>query len=280
MSPTLSPLPLTPANTAPSHYRHEGYCFFPDVLPKAEMDAVRVELDRAIAELPKKQRVMKDGVEKEVDARPEYMTEPHAKNPFWLGLCRHPKVLECVQAVLGPDLVLIMSHLIVKRAEDGLPVAWHQDNTYWPSVHGIDVGTVWMAIDDTDRENGCMQVIPCTHSGYPDMEKILTDGKDLLGLSVKVTDEMKAAAVALEMRAGSLSIHDSFVLHGSDANTSGRRRAAYTMRYANPKTVTVDTAKHWVPVYLVSGEGGANSAQFVDIRAGQPLSKSGAGAES
>jgi ectoine hydroxylase-related dioxygenase (phytanoyl-CoA dioxygenase family) len=112
------------------------------------------------------------------------------------------------------------------------------------------------------------------------MEKILTDGKDLLGLSVKVTDEMKAAAVALEMRAGSLSIHDSFVLHGSDANTSGRRRAAYTMRYANPKTVTVDTAKHWVPVYLVSGEGGANSAQFVDIRAGQPLSKSGAGAES
>ena len=183
---------------------------------------------------------MKDGVEQEVAARPEYMTEPHAKDAFWLELCRHPRVLDCVQSVLGPDLVLIMSHLIVKRAEDGLPVAWHQDNTYWPSVHGTDVGTVWMAIDDTDRANGCMQVIPCTHAGYPDMEKILTDGKDLLGLSVEVTDEMKAAAVALEMSAGSLSIHDSFILHGSEANTSGRRRAAYTMRYANPKTVKVD----------------------------------------
>jgi len=173
---------------------------------------------RAIARLPNKQRVMKDGIEQEVAARPEYMTEPHAKDNFWLGLCRHPKVLDCVQSVLGPDLILIMSHLIVKRAEDGLPVAWHQDNTYWPSVHGNDVGTVWMAIDDTGRDNGCMQVIPCTHAGYPDMEKIQTDGKDLLGLTVRVTEGMKAGAVALEMHAGSLSIHDSFILHGSEAN--------------------------------------------------------------
>lgn len=262
---------LHSTNTEPTRYPHEGYCFFRDVLPASAVNATRVELDRAIANLPKKQLVMKDGVEQEVDARPEYMTEPHTKNAFWLDLCRHPKVLDCVQSVLGPDLVLIMSHLIVKRAEDGLPVAWHQDNTYWPSVHGTDVGTVWMAIDDTDRGNGCMQVIPCTHEGYPDMEKIQTDGKDMLGLTVQVTDEMKADAIALEMRGGSLSIHDSFVLHGSDANTSGRRRAAYTMRYANPKTVNVDAAKHWVPVYLVRGEGGANAAQFVDLRPGRPL---------
>ncbi len=268
---TAIPLSVPSVNTAPDRYPHEGYCFFPNAVPASDIDAMRVEVDRAIASLPTKQSVMKDGVEQEVDARPEYMTEPHTKNAFWLNVCRHPKVLECVQSVLGPDLVLIMSHLIVKRAEDGLPVAWHQDNTYWPSVQGTDVGTVWMAIDNTDRENGCMQVIPCTHEGYPDMEKILTDGKDLLGLSVQVTNEMKAAAVALEMHAGSLSIHDSFVLHGSDANTSGRRRAAYTMRYANPKTVTVDPAQHWVPVYLVSGDGGANASQFVDIRPGKPL---------
>jgi phytanoyl-CoA hydroxylase len=258
-------------NSEPARYPHEGYCFFPDVLPTSDVHAIRVELDHAIARLPNKQLVVKDGIEQEVAARPEYMTEPHAKNAFWLGLCRHPKVLDCMQSVLGPDLILIMSHLIVKRAEDGLPVAWHQDNTYWPSVHGNDVGTVWMAIDETDRENGCMQVIPCTHAGYPDMEKIQTDGNDLLGLTVRVTDEMKAGAIALEMRAGSLSIHDSFVLHGSDANTSGRRRAAYTMRYANPKTVTVDAAKHWVPIYLVRGEGGASESQFVDIRPGKPL---------
>jgi phytanoyl-CoA hydroxylase len=261
----------TSANTDPTRYASEGYCLFADVLSASDVIAARSELDRSIAYLPRKQRVMKDGVEQDVDARPEYMTEPHAKDAFWLELCRHPRVLDCVQSVLGPDLVLIMSHLIVKRAADGLPVAWHQDNTYWPSVHGTDVGTVWLAIDDADRANGCMQVIPCTHEGYPDLEKIPTDGKDLLGLSVEVTDEMEAVAVALEMSAGSLSVHDSFILHGSDANTSGRRRAAYTMRYANPKTVSVDAQKHWVPVYLVRGDGGPEAERFVDIRPGRPL---------
>ena len=154
-----------------------------------------------------------------------------------------PRVLDAVEQVLGPDLILIMSHLIVKRAGDGLPVAWHQDNTYWHSVQGTDVTTVWLAIDDTDQANGCMQVIPCTHDGYPELDKVSTGADDLLGLTVEVTNEMEEAAVCLEMAAGSLSVHNSFVLHGSDSNTSGSRRAAYTMRYANAKTVRVNTGE-------------------------------------
>ena len=82
---------------------------------------------------------------------------------------------------------------------------------------------------------------------------------------------MEEAAVCLEMAAGSLSVHDSFVLHGSDPNTSGRRRAAYTMRYANAKTVRVNTGEHWVPVYLVRGEAGEGAANYVDIRPGRDL---------
>jgi hypothetical protein len=67
---------------------------------------------------------------------------------------------------------------------------------------------------------------------------------------------MKIQAVPLEMKADSLSLHDSYVLHGSEPNTSERRRAPYTMRYANARTVTVDTREHRVPVYLVRGGGG------------------------
>ena len=256
-------------NIDSGRYSAEGFCLFPDVLNEADIAETRVELDIMIADLPERQVVYKDGEDEEVDARPEYLTEPHPKHPFWLELCRHPRVLDAVESVLGPDLILIMSHLIVKRAEDGLPVAWHQDNTYWHSVQGTDVTTVWLAIDDTDRANGCMQVIPCTHEGYPEMDKISTGGDDLLGLTVKVTPEMEGAAVCLEMNAGSLSVHDSFVLHGSEANTSGRRRAAYTMRYANAKTVTVNTAEHWVPVYLVRGE--ADNTDCIDIRPGRNL---------
>jgi len=260
-------------NVDSTRYIEEGYCLFREVLPASEIETARMELNSMLANLPKRQVVYKDGENKEVDARPEYLTEPHPEHPFWLELCRHPRVLDAVEQVLGPDLILIMSHLIVKRAEDGLSVAWHQDNTYWHSIQGTDITTVWLAIDDTNRANGCMQVIPCTHEDYPEMEKISTGGDDLLGLTVEVTPEMEEAAVCLEMDAGSLSVHDSFVLHGSEANTSGRRRAAYTMRYANANTVSVDTNKHWVPVYLVRGEAGENNNRYVDMRPDKPLPK-------
>ena len=138
-------------------------------------------------------------------------------------------------------------------------------------MQGTDVTTVWLAIDDTDQANGCMQVIPCTHDGYPELDKVSTGADDLLGLTVEVTNEMEEAAVCLEMAAGSLSVHDSFVQHGSDPNTSGSRRAAYSMRYANAKTVRVNTGEHWVPVYLVRGEAGEGTANYVDIRPGREL---------
>lgn len=241
-------------NHDPALYTDQGYCLFRDVLKPDEVGSVRTQLDATIRDMPERMIVYKDGGNQEVAARPEYLTEPHAKNDFWLQLCRHPRILDAVKSVLGDDLILIMSHLIVKPAHDGLPVAWHQDNTYWHSVQGTDVATVWLAIDDTDEENGCMKVIPRSHDGYPEMKKMSTGGDDLLGLTVDVTDEMDAAAVPLEMSAGSLSIHDSFIVHGSNSNTSNRRRAAYTMRYANAKTVVIDEEQHWVPVYHVRGE--------------------------
>lgn len=253
-------------NADPTGYSKHGYCLFRDVLTAQEIDAARHELDTCIRNMPDRMVVYKDGEHKEVAARPEYLTEPHVKNAFWLQLCRHPKILDAVESVLGKDLILIMSHLIVKPPHDGLPVAWHQDNTYWHSVRGTDIATVWLAIDDADQSNGCMEVIPRSHEGYPEMEKVATGANDLLGLKVDVTPEMEAASVPLEMKAGSLSIHDSYVVHGSKANTSQRRRAAYTMRYANAKTVSVDTKQHWVPVHLVRGEGGAAFASYVDSR--------------
>ena len=156
-----------------------------------------------------------------------------------------------------------MSHLIVKRASDGLSVVWHQDNNYWHSVKGSDITTVWLAIEDTDRSDGCMRGIPRSHEGCPKLDEVSTGGQDLLGLTVEVTSEMEAGAICLEMPAGNVS------LHGSDADTSRRQRETYTMRYANAKTVAFDTAQHWVPVHLV--RGATNNTDCIDIRSGRNL---------
>ncbi|MCA9417918.1 MAG: phytanoyl-CoA dioxygenase family protein, partial [Candidatus Omnitrophica bacterium] len=137
---------------------------------------------------------------------------------------------------------------------------------YWHSVEGTDIVTVWLALDDSTVQNGCMKVIPTSHEGYPDLEMRKTDGRDLLGVEVQVTAELEERAAPVELKAGDLSIHDSFILHGSDANTSDRRRAGYTMRYANANTVHVDLAEHWVPVYQVRGTAKNATGEYIDLR--------------
>ena len=225
-------MPISP-NTNPARYADEGFCLFRDVLPKSEIAVARVELNTMLANLPERQVVYKDGENKEVDARPEYLTEPHPKHPFWLELCRHPRVLDAVEQVIGPNLILIMSHLIVKRAEDGLPVAWHQDNTYWHSVQGTDVSTVWLAIDDVAEENAPMQLIPGSHQGYRQLETAKAGEKEWLSKKVEITPQQEASAVSMTMSAGSLSIHDSHLIHGGGINHSDRRRAGYTIRFCS-----------------------------------------------
>jgi ectoine hydroxylase-related dioxygenase (phytanoyl-CoA dioxygenase family) len=252
----------TQVNENPARFRSEGYCVFRDPLPEPLVAEADRRLGRMIATMP-------DG------HRPEWLVEPHMHAEdwrYWLELCRTPSVLDDVASCLGcEELMLMMSHLIVKPAGDGLPILWHQDNTYWPSVDGTDVVTVWLAIDDADLANGCMQVIPCTHAGYPELEKIPTDGKDLLKVTVAVTPEMVASAVPVVLPRGTYSIHDSFVIHGSEPNRSARRRGGYTMRYGNAATVKVDTKHHNKPVYYVRGDGTNLRPDYVDLRPGRPL---------
>jgi phytanoyl-CoA hydroxylase len=243
-------------------YQAEGYQIERATLPAALIDEAGARLAAMIADLPP-------------GHRPESMIEPHVQAAdwrFWLELCRQAAVVERAAECLGAaEVMLLMSHLIVKPAGDGLAVAWHQDNTYWPSVHGTDVLTAWLALDQVDLGNACMQVIPRSHAGYPALDKIPTDGQDLLKVTVMVDAAMIAAAVPIELARGEFSLHDSFIIHGSGANTSPRRRAGYTMRYADAASVRVDLARHWNPVYYLRGDGRSLQPGMVDLRPGRAL---------
>ncbi len=260
------PLPF-PSRTAPAEpparydYRQDGFTVVPHRLAPDLIEAARARLASMMADLPP-------------GGRPEGLVEPHIRAPdadFWLELCRHPQVLAEVSAAMGAEeLILLMSHLIVKPPRDGKAVAWHQDITYWPSVRGEEVCTVWLALDDVDLGNSCMQVIPRSHA-REHLEKVATDGTDLLGVRVEVPPELARRAVPCILPAGAFSIHDSFVIHGSTVNTSDRRRAGYTMRYGDATRVEVDLDRHWVPVFYVHGDGSGLKPGMIDLRPGRPL---------
>ena len=252
----------TPANEDPGLYASEGYCVQRGVFSPEEIATLRRSLERMIEELSAGRRL-------------ESLVEPHihaADWEAWLELARDDRLLDVACGTLGAgELLLLSTHLLVKQPHDGLALCWHQDNTYWPGVTGVEVCTAWLAIDDSDLENGCMKVIPRTHSGYPELEMVPTRGGDLLGVEVEVSAGMESGAVALELAAGDLSIHDSFVIHGSDRNESDRRRAGLTLRYANAATVAVELQKHGKPVYYVRGPGTSLAEGQRDISGGRTL---------
>ena len=203
--------------------------------------------------------------------------EPHFDHDAWLALCCHPSILAALEAALGtPGIVLFFSSVFVKQPRDLARVEWHQDNTYWPSVSGTDVVTVWVALDDVDEENSCMKVIPRTQAGYPEMEMLDVSEPEgaMLSRTVAVTPEMEAAAVPMILKAGQFSIHDSFLIHGSAPNRSDRRRAGYTIRYGNAMTTAIDGPAHTygdlpeLPVYYVRGNGAGLRDGYVDLRNG------------
>lgn len=240
-------------NTDSGHFATEGYCFFADIFHRDEVASMQHSLEVA----------SRAGF---LD-RDQYYGEPHTKEVSWLEVCTHPRLLDAVESVLGANLILVYSSMFIKMPHDGTSVGWHQDIIYWPSVHGTDVVTVWLALDDADAENAAMRIIPGSHQGYREMETVPAKESET-SKKVLVTPGQEASAVMMEMKAGSVSVHDSYILHGSQANDSDRRRAGYTIRYCSTDTAWVDVDEHPIPVFLVRGEAGTRGEGYTDLRPG------------
>ena len=81
------------------------------------------------------------------------------------------------------------SSVVVKPPGESQAVSWHQDNNYWPSVHGTDIVTVWLAIDDADAGNCAMEVIPGSHREYREFDTVPSGENQTLSKKVKLTPD-------------------------------------------------------------------------------------------
>nr|XP_054593676.1 L-threonyl-[L-threonyl-carrier protein] 4-chlorinase-like [Nothobranchius furzeri] len=183
----------------------------------------------------------------------------HLQYPWVMSLTKHPRILQVIQAVLGPDVLLLDSRFICKYpilkpanilenegsptksdGENGLPyVAWHQDMRYW-GIAGGPVLSVWLALDDSQKENGALQVIPGSHRSGMLPHRQASRSGNMLSVNQEIPEELVQVeeTVFCPLKAGQMSIHDGFLVHASDPNTSRRRRCGFVIRYvptcANP----------------------------------------------
>jgi ectoine hydroxylase-related dioxygenase (phytanoyl-CoA dioxygenase family) len=168
----------------------------------------------------------------------------------WLDeLIRHPDILDAVEDILGPNLLVWGSSFFTKEAFDRSYVSWHQDSTYW-GLDPADIVTAWIAFSDSTAENGAMRVIPGSHKLDQIAHRDTFAEGNLLSRGQEVAVEVdESRARMLELQAGEMSLHHVRLIHGSDPNPSDKRRIGFAIRY--------------VPTYVRQVVGTHDSAMLV-----------------
>ncbi|MBI2298880.1 MAG: phytanoyl-CoA dioxygenase family protein [Armatimonadetes bacterium] len=222
--PTVNPHPRTLTPEQIERFNREGFLFPFRVFDDDETLANRRYFDRLLGQVTS-------------DGRDSYSINGfHARCAALWDLCREPRIVDLVEDLLGPNLVAWGTHYFAKLPGDGRAVSWHQDASYWPLTPAKTV-TVWLAIDDSDRGNAAMKVLPGTHAlGHLTFRESAPEEHNVLNQTV-VDAEQFGEPVYLELRAGEISLHSDMLVHGSDPNVSTRRRCGLTIRYASTDVV-------------------------------------------
>ncbi len=157
----------------------------------------------------------------------------------FLSYCRNDEILDMVEQLIGPDIALWNSSFFAKPAVNGKATPWHQDGEYWP-IRPLATCTVWLAVDDATTENGCLRVIRGSHRERRLRAHETNPSEDLtLNQELLKSEYDEAEAVDLVLEKGQISLHDVFLVHGSEPNRSPRSRRGMTMRFM-PTTSVFD----------------------------------------
>jgi len=211
-----SPLSLSPAEI--ETWNRDGYLGPKDVYDEQAIVEIREYFDNLLADAL-------------AEGRDSYsISSAHLKHSRVWEMLTNERIVGYVRDLLGPDVVGWGSHFFCKMPGDGKSVDWHQDCSYWPLTPTKAV-TVWLAVDDADQGNGCMEVYCGSHQhGLIDFEASDRTDNNVLDQSIKEPEKYGRHQLT-PLRAGQISIHSDLLVHGSAANNSDRRRCGLTLRY-------------------------------------------------
>lgn len=207
-------------------YRRDGVLFPVRVMPAA--DAARY-------------RAAFEAFERD---RPDYQSSTRRQKLHlvltWMAeIVRHPRILDAVEDLLGPDLLCWQTGFFIKEPRDAGYVSWHQDGNYW-GLSSHEVVTAWLALSASTVASGCMKMLPGSHLWDPvahvdtfDKDNLLTRGQ----VMQRAVDE--GQALDIEVQPGEISLHHVNIAHASPPNGSGDRRIGIAIRYVTPRVKQV-----------------------------------------
>jgi ectoine hydroxylase-related dioxygenase (phytanoyl-CoA dioxygenase family) len=222
-------------------YKELGFLHSVPILSDAEIAQFRAEIERTC---------------QAIGGRVTRLNSLHLFFRWAWDLCTHPRLLGCLESIMGPNILLTSTRLFYKHGQSAAYVGWHQDGI----TQRLDDGrapAIWLGLTEATVANGCLRVVPRSHQfglvhhdSSPDLAPLPGAKKsfaswpqdDLSGRIAQIPSNYDPP-VDLVMHAGEMSIHHPVILHGSNPNVSDEPRiglsASYTIpeRYKNPKAV-------------------------------------------
>ena len=159
-----------------------------------------------------------------------YLSKAHTFLTSAWELASKAEVLDLVEKLIGPDILLYNVTYIIKEPNSLSHVSWHQDLTYWGLSHDDQV-SMWMALSPATEENGCMKMIPRSHKQGRQKHEVTTDKTNVLLQGQTVTSVDESTAVFCPLNPGQATFHHGWTLHASMPNISSERRIGLNVQY-------------------------------------------------
>ena len=201
-------------------YHRDGFAFPYRALAEAEAAGLAREVEALI----------------DSDARSLHFmrNSPHLVFPSVDRLVHDDRVLDAVERILGPNLLLWSTSFFLKAPQSADFVSWHQDLTYW-GLDGTEQVSAWMALSPITEANGCMRFVPGSHRRAIETHRdTFAEENQLTRGQVLAVDVDESQAVPVTLAPGELSLHHGHLFHASGPNTTDAWRIGITMIYLAP----------------------------------------------
>ena len=156
-------------------------------------------------------------------------TKFYLRFPWAFKMATHPKLLDAVEDLIGPDIMIYHNTAWIKEPSDNAYVSWHQDNTYF-GHDPCEVLTAWIALSPATEQSGCMQFLPGSHKGKVKKHKDTFDKNNLLTRGQTIENVPKKETVPIILKPGQLSLHHPLTVHASGLNKSKSKRIGFAIQ--------------------------------------------------
>lgn len=187
-----------------------------------------------------------------------FRVKAHLPFPWLCDLISHPRLLDAVEDLIGPDVLCWGASFFTKKAHDPRFISWHTDSFYY-SFDPAETLTAWFSFNDSTVASGCVRYIPGSHK-EPAVHDFFPDPNNLAGQGQTARDVDESRAVDAVLRAGEVVFHHESVIHGSQPNNADHPRVGFSIHYCAPQVRETrfdeatamllrgsDTLGHWKP---------------------------------